>query len=427
MGGRGIIAALLATALAQCAATSLHPLERGMFAWASAEVRGSRPLLVLWVREGEALAEVEIGKYRQYYEDVVFGTPDKRAREEDNRFELSVVDYFREVSEGRFTFARAGLAGPLSAAHKGKRGAEMARLALEAAAREGGVDFSRFDGNGDRRLASDELAVLLIASAPPPGRPTVIDAAAAGAEIAIPGQNIAFAGRIAVVGERDNFAVFNRALFRLVAPEAVDLDGFPERCFALNGGRTLMAALNTADPGLTMHLDPWHKMLVGWLEPRVFAIGKPYSAKLAAQHISGRSAAEEKRPILLYDAMKGPGEFFLLEYRTHSMLGFDQVMVNSGLVVWQVALANNRPFKVPADRKNCRGETLPVPSLAVRGAPNWQLGGSTAYWGGDGPLSLRWMDGTDSGVRVSIERHEPVDWHIAVTWTSVTTPAAQKK
>ena len=187
-----------------------------------------------------------------------------------------------------------------------------------------------------------------------------------------------------------------------------------------------MAAVNTADPGLSIHLDPWHKMLVGWIEPRVFPIGKANSAKLAAQHVS--SETELRRPIVLFDAAKGPSEFFLLEYRTRSALGFDRAQVNSGLVVWQVALNSaQHPFNVAADRKNCRGETLTVPSLYVRSAPNWQLGGNTAYWGGDGPFSLKWMDGADTGVRVTAERHAAIDWRIEVTWSSTDSAQSSHK
>ena len=412
--------AALITLLCQLAlATKPCALERGMFGWRSAEVVGTRPLLAIWVREGDDLPPNETGKYQHYYQDVLFGSVRSAQRtEEDDRFELSVVDYFREVSGGKFTWTTAGFAGPLSGS-KGAPAEEIARIALAAAAREQGVDFRAFDANHDGRLTAEELGVLVIAGPPPPGR-RAVDFSGNGRAVAIPGQGVAFAGRVAVVAERDGFAVVNRELFRLLAPGAVDIDGWPQKCFALNGGRSLMAATNTADPGLTVHLDPWHKMLVGWTDPRVFAIGKPYTAKLAAQHVSYLAEAELKRPILLYDAMRGPAEFFLLEYRTHSALGFDRALANSGLVVWQVALDGaNRPFTVPADRKNCRGETLSVPSLFVRGAPNWQLGGSAAYWGGDGPFSLKWMDGKDSGVRVSVERHEAVDWRIALTWTSV--------
>jgi hypothetical protein len=268
--------------------------------------------------------------------------------------------------------------------------------------------------------------VLVIANTQPNGRHWD-DLSGVDHNVAIPGQSVAFAGRLAVVGENDGFATINRELFHLLAPEAVNLDGWPQKCFALNGGRSLMAAINTANPGLTMHLDPWHKMLVGWIEPRVFVIGKPETKKLAAQHVSPLSDSESKRPILLFDALKGPSEFFLIEYRTPSALGFDQAQVNSGLVVWQVELnGSNRPINVPADRKNCKGETLSVPSLFVRSAPNWQLGGNVAYWAGDGPFSLRWMDGKDTGVRVTVERHDAVDWRIAVTWTSVSAaPAGQ--
>jgi hypothetical protein len=419
----------MAICLLLCAATMLLAvangvaLERGMFGWKSLEVSGTRPLLVIWMREADDMPETELGKYKQYFSDVLFAhaaiggsVPDQQSH-----FELSVPGYYREVSGGTFTWTQGGLIGPLTAQIKGKRVDEITRLALAMVARDSKFDFVRFDANRDGRLAPEELGLLVIVNAPPSGRHWD-DLSEANRWLAIPGQKVAFAGRVAVVGENDGFASVNRELFHVIAPEAVDLDGWPLKCFALNGGRSLMAAVNTANPALSMHLDPWHKMLVGWIEPRVFPIGKANSQKLAAQHVSAIPEADLKRPILLFDASKGSSEFFLLEYRARSALGFDQAQVNSGLVVWQVSLNGaGRPFDVPADRKNCRGETLSVPSLYVRGAPNWQMGGNTAYWGGDGPFPLRWRDGTDTGVRVLVERHAASDWRIAISWTSSNT------
>ena len=54
---------------------------------------------------------------------------------------------------------------------------------------------------------------------------------------------------------------------------------------ALNRNLTLMAAANASKPFQSMHLDPWHKMLVGWTDPRVYAIGPPGRERLAAQHV----------------------------------------------------------------------------------------------------------------------------------------------
>lgn len=163
-----------------------------------------------------------------------------------------------------------------------------------------------------------------------------------------------------------------------------------------------MAAANTANPALTMHLDPWHKMLAGSIEPRVYAVGKANSAKLAAQHVSSQSDAEPKRSILLFDPMRGPSEFLLLEYRTCSALGFDQAAVNSGLVVWQMALnAANRPFNVPRIARTARARRCRSRRCLSAARP-------TGNWAETWPFSLRWMDGTDSGVRVTVERHDAV-------------------
>jgi hypothetical protein len=411
---RAIAALVLAVAGLATAVSHAAALERGMFGWRTTEVTGTRPLLVIWVREADAAPADELAKYHTYFQDTVFGRGGTLGRD---HFDRSVVSYYREVSNGKFTWSRAGLIGPLNAEIKGKPAAEIARLAIEAASVEGGVAFRDFDTNHDGRIAPEELGVLVITNVPAPGR-RWIDFTPANRNIALPAEDVTFAGRAAVVGENDGFAAINRQLFRLLAPDAVDLDGWPQKCFALNSGRSLMSAANTGNPALTVHLDAWHKMMVGWTEPRVFVIGKPGAAKLAAQYVAA-TEADLKRPVLLFDPERGPREFFLLEYRAHSPLGFDQGMANSGIVVWQVVLDGaNRPFPVPADRANCKGETLQVPSLFVRGPRDWTLGGNGAYGANDGPFSLKWLDGQDTGVRVTAGAVvSAAAWRTEITWT----------
>jgi len=415
---RPIAALLMVLAALISGAPGAAALERGTFGWRITEVSGTRPLLVIWLREPDSLASDEQAKYRTYYQDTLFGRSGAPpAGAQHGHFERSLVNYYREVSGGKFTWSRAGMVGPLGAQVKGKPTSEIVRLAIESAATEGGFDFKPFDINRDGRIATQGLAVLVITNMPVPGRHWE-DFSPANRSITVPGQGVAFAGRAAVVGENDGFATLTRQVFRLLAPEAVDLDGWPQKCFGLNAGRSLMAAANTGNPALTMHLDPWHKMVVGWVEPRIVPIGQAGKALLAAQHVSA-TESESKRPILLFDPQRGPREFFLLEYRTHSEFGFDQAVVNPGLVIWQVALDGaNRPFAVPADRPNCKGEALSVPSLFVRGGPNWLLGGNRAYASGDGPVSLRWLDGRDSGVFVTTTANNPAQWRIEVAWTA---------
>jgi hypothetical protein len=414
---RPIAVLLLALAALAAAAPGTAALDRGMFGWRAAEVAGTRPLLVIWIREPDGLAQDELTKYRTYYQDIVFGRSGT-APSGDHRDHLdrSVLNYFHEVSSGKFAWSRAGLVGPLNAHVKGKPPAEIAQLAIEAAATQGSFDFRRFDVNHDGRIAAQELAVLVITNAAPGRRDTV---SLADRNVMVPAQGVVFAGSAALVGENDGFATVNHQLFRLLAPEAVDIGGWPQKCFALNGGRSLLAERNPINPMIT-HLDPWHKMLVGWIEPRVYDIAKPGIAKLAAQHLSSSEPALT-RPILLFDPQKGSREFFLLEYRAQSPVGFDQAGLLAGLVVWQVALdGTNRPFAVPADRPNCKAETLSIPSLFVRG-PNWLLGGEVPYLDYHGPFSLKWLDGTDSGTRVTVGGDNPnrsLQWRIEVSWTA---------
>jgi M6 family metalloprotease-like protein len=383
-------------------------LENGQFGWRAEPVAGSRPLLVIWLREAGEVPENELSQYRRYFEETFF---DKAARGFAGNH-LSVIAYFQEVSAGKFTFERAGLVGPLTRTLTDKKPREVARLAIEAAAGEK-FDFKALDRDGDGRIGTNELTILVISNAP--SLRGFADFTAAGEEIAIPGQNVSYAGRSAIINENDDFATTNRALFHILAPHAIDLDGMPRRCFAINGSLTLMAAGNTANSGHTLHLDPWHKMLAGWVEPRLFTVNRAGSAELAAQHVLGNMDA--KRPVLIYDGARGPSEFFLLEYRTRSRLGFDQDIGTSGLVIWQVALdSSHRPAMALADRKNCRGETLQVPTLFVRGAPDWQFGGGKAYSAGDGPITLKWRDGTSTGVYVTVDHHSPVDWKLRIWW-----------
>jgi hypothetical protein len=397
--------------LALCIGTSVsEALENGKFGWRVAAMAERLPLLVIWLRETNDLPASELQKYRRYYEDTFFGQAVPGFI--GNR--LSVIAYYHEVSSGKFTFDRAGLVGPLTRAFKEKKPRDVARLAIEAAANEN-FGFKALDRDGDGRISASELTVLVISSASGVGG--LADFAAAGEEIVIPGQNVRYAGRAAIINENDDFATTNRALFRAIAPQAIDLDGVPSRCFTINANLSLMAAGNTVNSGHTLHLDPWHKMLVGWVEPRIYTAAKAGSVELVAQHVLGKIDA--KRPVLIYDQKRGPSEFFLLEYRTRSRLGFDQDVGTSGLVIWQIVLdPSGRPATALADRKNCRGDTLRVPTLFVRGAPNWQLGGGKAYSAGDAAIPLKWQDGADTGVRVTVEHHSPVDWKIRVSWSA---------
>jgi hypothetical protein len=178
----------------------------------------------------------------------------------------------------------------------------------------------------------------------------------------------------------------------------------------------------TPDDERIFHLDPWHKMLAGWAEPRLSAIGKPGKVQLAAQHIALAAEPERRRPFLIYDAAKGASEFFLLEYRTPYRLGYDRDVATSGLVIWHIAYDGDRHVThITSERKNCKDEFVKVVSMFTRGAPDWKQGGNSAYTSAHGEIPLKWMNGQDSGVRVTVAPHKATDTVIEVSWSA---PAA---
>jgi M6 family metalloprotease-like protein len=389
-------------------------LDAASFGWRAKEAHGARPLLVIWMRQPDDTPANELARRKQYYEELLFGRPAHGSYPDAlRRLEPTLVGYYRDVSGGKFSWRRAAFIGPLSASLKGKGAADMARLAITAAAREGHVNFKAFDINHDGRISPNELAVLVIVNAPE-GQAHRYDHG-----LQIPGQGVVFASTDGVVAEGGGFAMIAHELFHGLG--GIDLYGPWGQCYDLNRRLTVMAGTGDggfADSELILHLDPWHKMLVGWIEPRLIAVGRPGRAQLAAQHLPLSAEPERRRPLLIYDEKKGASEFFLLEYRTPNRLGYDQAVATSGLVIWHLGYGPDRqPMKVTSERTNCHGVRVRVAAAFVRGAPDWQQGVGRAWTSADGEIALRWLNHQDSGVRVKVAPHKPSDPVIEVAWS----------
>jgi hypothetical protein len=66
---------LLAFIMTSTAGIPAAALERGEFGWRRSEAVGSRPLLVIWIRPHDDTPANELERRKQYYEDIIFGTP----------------------------------------------------------------------------------------------------------------------------------------------------------------------------------------------------------------------------------------------------------------------------------------------------------------------------------------------------------------
>lgn len=400
-----------------------NALDARSFGWRRWDAAGPRPLLVIWIRQADDTPISELNRRKQYYEDLIFGRPDPGRGYPDRvrQLDQSVNGYFREMSGGKFTWSRAGFVGPLNAPinEPKKDAAGIARLALTVAATQGHFNFKAFDTNHDGKITDKELAVLVI-STQGEGQADHFG----GDGFAIPGQKVAFAGKDAVTTEGGNFIGFDHELMHglgavdLYGPWYQILDEVKGGCYYFNIENTTMGSGGGGTDDLrTYDLDAWHKIMFGWQEPRLVAMGRAGMAQLAAQHISITEEPERRRPLLFYDPPKGTSEFFILEYRTPERLHYDRNVPTSGLVIWHFGYdkAGNLAHE-NGHYKNCKGEPTPVAIAYARGAPDWKAGGNRAYTSADGEIALKWLSGADSGLHLKVAPHKPADATIEVSW-----------
>lgn len=113
----------------------------------------------------------------------------------------------------------------------------------------------------------------------------------------------------------------------------------------------------------TWHLDPFAKLKLGWVEPKIIAFDSRGDPSLASQCLVlpaiERSRLSPAPPAaILYDPSRGRNEFFVLEYRRALQSNYDGDPWNTGsrgmgqdrgLAVWAVKTkANTDPLAVPS-------------------------------------------------------------------------------
>ena len=316
----------------------------------------------------------------------------------------SVNGYFLENSYGTFSWERAAVIGPITLdanetatldaqnsidnpAENVRRfgldcGAGTAYLLGRIAAKTG-YNFAQWDANGDGSIQQQELSIVVVGNngqRSAANRPI----GAAGAGLAIPGQNVTVRGKIASVDHRASFMSICHELSHSLG--TVDL--YQNNC--RSAGLTLMSCtiFGVDDDRRTYHLDPWHKMRLGWLRPRIFSLGSGGVVTVAASQIGSLNT-----PVILYDPVKGMSEYFMVEFRNNQVAGADHDInitdpgnpapftgVAMGMALWHIAPGN--------------------PPAYHEGAPNLALGNST-LWNGQMTPYLRWADGSVTSTRVN--------------------------
>lgn len=338
----------------------------------------------------------------------------------------SVNGYFLENSYGSFSWQRAAVIGPVTldatetATLDAKQstdtsdgimrtgmdcGAGIAYL-LERTASKTGYNFAQWDANANGTITQDELSIMVIGNNGQFGganRP--IGAAGAGQAVpdqAVPGQSVTLQGRVASLAHRTSFMTMTHELSHSVGTA----DLYAAGCFS--SGLTLMSCtiVPPDDDRRTFHLDPWHKMRLGWLRPRVFTLGSGGVVTLAASPINSPNT-----PIILYDPLKGMTEYFIVEFRSNQLPGADHdtnltdqraavpfTGVAMGMAVWHVAPGN--------------------PPVFHEGAPNLAAGGST-LWNGQMTPRLQWINGTATATMLNPGAIISGGTEMVIEWTTI--------
>lgn len=296
----------------------------------------------------------------------------------------NVSDYFAENSGSKFKLSNAGVYGPFSypddpatpddeslsrcdaytkiadetllCPRSSRTETREREMAVKLAA-ENGVDFSRFDLNGDGRVTTDELLVIVVnAGAPGFARGGAVRKLGGGCVSVTGSHAVQVCGRAGEFGEYASFATMAHETSHLFGTS--DIYGpWLNPYFTNNFAASLMGSTVTGrdDDRWTTHLDPWHKIQLGWANPRVFEInGTTGCFYLDPAHLGGTIPSQDRAPVILYDPNRGPDEYFILEnrQRTRSFIGsetsdpltgatkkfysYDADTADSGIAVWHI-------------------------------------------------------------------------------------------
>jgi M6 family metalloprotease-like protein len=341
---------------------------------------GQRPLLL--VRATLPDSPIAFEHDAAYYDDIVFGSAPR-----------NVSGFFAEQSHQLFAWKRAGSIAVTTAPGYVNQSTEtwLANLYSQPL----GIDLAQYDTNHDGRITSEELAIVVVTNkSTNHGGVRWINNQLDGCATPA-GSSVALCMPSAVVGEDCPFIGYVHELTHLLGGEDLyDSTGYYNAA---------LSTMGLSMVGATYSLDPWHKMQLGWVRPRIREIHDPGAVEsLVPPRLSAASGITDESPILFYDATRGTGEYFLAEFRIPNAATYD-ADVNGyyhngpGVAIWFVKQDASRDALLVA---NPDGTAL---DRAVwLAAPNG-IRGDTHLWSSlYSEFSLRWFDGSDVGIRLRL-------------------------
>lgn len=305
---------------------------------------GTRPILIIPVR----------------YADTVFSARLVQKKINDLFFDFSgqsmtIESYFREMSYGKFqispaeTFPRT-LVHPLKmhCAHRSKEECpEAPGGKMQTAFNElmdlpevEQYDFSQFDKNGDQKITDDELILVFFQAALDPFKTGGInrgfpDGCAKTTRL----KKIKLCTRMVLIAEHTGKSTIAHEIAHSLGAE--DIYGSFSR---MNYAHSLMGGTVSSnyDQHEYFHLDPWHKMRLGWIRPTIYPLSVAQSS-FAPEEFTLDVAVQSSEPrvLLVYDPSLGTEQGYMLEYRRPELMSFDQNTYDQGVRAWYFKTGQN--------------------------------------------------------------------------------------
>lgn len=336
----------------------------------------------------------------------------------------SVNEYFKAVSNGRFQWTRAGVLGGvhLSSAMSLKyldKVADPCRpgkdnddrvyssniVAQVLAANAGSFNIASYDANHDHNITPNELQILIVTSEWESREGAGIRWCA---PVVLPWAGVMISNAVCAHpviwnGARQDFATICHELCHELGAD----DLYPPTC--CNQDMTVMGCtLSDPDDPHRMYPDPWHRMVFGWCEPRIFPLTGSGTAVLPVA-----TSGEPTSPVLLWDPNNPSlSDFWLLEYRNPQLGEYDRSVPGTGLALWYVQQNSDHNLVILADGKRMNWNMGPYGPDYPWPPPNstlWGSGTTTDLLTHTGPLGR-------TAYRVRVHEFQSGDSSITVEW-----------
>jgi M6 family metalloprotease-like protein len=324
----------------------------------------------------------------EYYEKLGFGAPNPPFATSGPVNPASLTEYFRECSLGRFWLTRVDMAGPISMGPLVDPGPEARsqRILARIAEFEPKIFFDA-DEDGNAIVTPSEFLVLVVENfraLQPANRDNLAVEVRINVGIAQVTKTIRL--HVAFAGPLTPFYQIAHETSHSIGTVDLYNSGAGNSLLTLMGGYSFFSN----DQG-SVHLDAWHKLALGWCEPRRRKLTRAGDEQLAEI-----SSVEPNGAIILWHPDRGAGEYFIVERRTaRGQRKYDGSFPGDGALVWRITRGAN-----------------PATHL---GAPNCVIGGNTVWQAGMQTPPLPWSDNTSTGISLAFTRG--LGNNLRVTWS----------